>query len=75
MITQQHPEISIAFRRVGSNEIALIVSARASKDKELTRRAQIIAESLKHLLPVLIQAAEKEIAEAAKNETTSEVMH
>ncbi len=76
MITQTHPEISITFRRLPDGKTAVMVVGRKSKDPELSRRALIVAEALKHVLPAVIQAAEIEIAEAdAKKKDTTEVIH
>jgi hypothetical protein len=71
---QTHPEISITFRRMGDGSIAVMCVARKSKDKDLSLRAQVIAEALKHLMPHVVQAAEEEIAADAKNKQP-EVMH
>ena len=76
MIKQTHPEISITFRRLPDGKTAVMVVGRKSKDSELSRRALIVAEALKHVLPAVIEAAEIEIAEAdAKKKASTEVIH
>lgn len=72
---QTHPEISITFRRTTDGGVAVMCVARKSKDKDLSLRAQVIAQALKHLMPHVIQAAEEEIAADAAKNKQPEVMH
>ncbi|CCU70901.1 hypothetical protein [Thalassolituus oleivorans] len=76
MTIQTHPEVSLTFRKTDDGGIKINCDGRKSKDQELSRRAQVLAQLLKHMMPILMTSVEQTIAEYdAEKQTAAQEIH
>ena len=62
MVTQKHPEISITFRRLTDNSIAVQSVTRASSDKELSQMTKAYSQAISARWNDIVAEVNKQIA-------------
>lgn len=68
MITQTHPEISITFRRLSDDSIAVQSVTRASADSELSQMTKAYSQAISARWNDIVAEVNKQIAAQATEE-------